>query len=488
MYEVRRRAALSEARQTAARQVVNGDEERYSNRIANYTKGLPHSAQGEVDTESYDALLRALTSGKNADFDRIPIGGAAKLANPQAAFAFDLEGPDARQLAIAVPPRFDSAQQAAEMVELYWHAITRDIPFADYGTNELTKAASGDLTRCQGFGGPSASGYVGPQTLFRGFTAGDLEGPYISQFLVHDVPYGAIPLVQRIRTTPAGDDYGVREEEWLAIQRGLGRSSPRFARTPRYIANGRDLAMYVRNDPLYQAFLNAALILLKMGVPFDNADPYRFSRNQSGFVTFGPAAIVDLVARVANCALKAAWYQKWLVHRRLRPEEFAGCVHRRLTTNREYPIAESLLRSKVLERLYARTGTYLLPLAYPEGCPLHPSYPAGHAVVAGACATVLKAVFDENFIISQPFAAARDGSVRTPIEIPLTIRGELDKLASNIAVGRNIAGLHWRSDYCEGLRLGEAVAIGIMRDMKECLHERISGYSLTTFDGARLTI
>jgi membrane-associated phospholipid phosphatase len=38
--------------------------------------------------------------------------------------------------------------------------------------------------------------------------------------------------------------------------------------------------------------------------------------------------------------------------------------------------------------------TCLLPVAYAEGCPTHPSYPAAHAATAGACATVLKAFFN----------------------------------------------------------------------------------------------
>ncbi len=32
-----------------------------------------------------------------------------------------------------------------------------------------------------------------------------------------------------------------------------------------------------------------------------------------------------------------------------------------------------------------------LPMAFQEGSPMHPSYGAGHATVAGACVTILKA-------------------------------------------------------------------------------------------------
>jgi hypothetical protein len=40
----------------------NGDEERYQNRIGNYSKGLPHNRFGEVDPVAYDSLLQALNS------------------------------------------------------------------------------------------------------------------------------------------------------------------------------------------------------------------------------------------------------------------------------------------------------------------------------------------------------------------------------------------------------------------------------------------
>ena len=36
----------------------------------------------------------------------------------------------------------------------------------------------------------------------------------------------------------------------------------------------------------------------------------------------------------------------------------------------------------------------LLPMAFPEGSPMHPAYGAGHATVAGGCVTMLKAFFE----------------------------------------------------------------------------------------------
>lgn len=45
----------------------------------------------------------------------------------------------------------------------------------------------------------------------------------------------------------------------------------------------------------------------------------------------------------------------------------------------------------------------------------------------------------------------------------MTVGGELNKLASNVAMGRSMGGVHWRSDNTRSLRLGEDIAIEILR-------------------------
>jgi len=303
------------------------------------------------------------------------------------------------------------------------------------------------------------------------------------------VPYGATPIVPRIRTALPNVDYLTGFGEWLAVRNGASAGSNQFDSTPRYIRNGRDLGEFVHRDFTYQAFLNACLILLGMRAPFDASNPYTNSTTQSSFSTFGSPHVLDLVAKVTNCALHAAWYQKWLVHRRLRPEEFGGAVHNRRTNAAGYPVHPDVLHSAALDVIFSRNGTYLLPQAYPEGCPTHPAYPAGHAVIAGACATVLKAFFDESFVITNPVEAGADGlSLMSYTNQPLTVGGELNKLASNIAFGRNFGGVHWRSDGVEGLKLGEAVAISVLADMHGCYNERFDGFSLTKFGGTFVTV
>jgi membrane-associated phospholipid phosphatase len=134
-------------------------------------------------------------------------------------------------------------------------------------------------------------------------------------------------------------------------------------------------------------------------------------------------------------------------------------------------------------------GSYLLPMGYPEGSPTHPAYPAGHAAFAGAGATMLKAFYNEAFVVPSPVVASADGTSLVPyVGAPLTVGNELNKLASNIAVGRDASGVHWRSDGAEGMAIGEAAAIAVLQDLRHCYNENFDGFSFTRFDGTPITI
>jgi hypothetical protein len=148
-----------------------------------------------------------------------------------------------------------------------------------------------------------------------------------------------------------------------------------------------------------------------------------------------------------------------------------------------------LLASEAPGAVHARYGTYLLPMAYPEGAPTHPAYPAGHATIAGACVTVLKAFFDESLVLPAPKVSDRNGiDLLDWSGTPLTVGGELNKLASNISLGRDTAGVHYRQDGEQGLRLGEQVGLAVLREFRALYPEPFDGFRLTGFDGKAIMV
>ena len=476
----------------------NGDEELYPNRIGNYSKGLPHQANGEVVPAAYGAMLDALRTGNPAAFEQIPLGGTTKLTSPQSGYAFDLEGADAFSMVQPPAPRFASREIAAEISENYWMAALRDVPFTAYDSHPIAATAAADLSLYGAdFKGPkNGSGQVTPNLLFRGLTPGDKAGPLLSQFWYHPCHFGANEINQKIRTvrglSDGGQDYMTTFASWLAIQNGAAPpSGPIYDPILRYMRNGRDIGAWVHVDVLFQGYFQAFLIIAGMGVPFDNGNPYKNSTNQAGFATFGGPHIATLLCEISTRALHAVWNQKWLVHRRLRPEAFAERVDRAAFHGAAYPVHPEILDSV---NSNARLGSYLagnalLPMAFPEGSPTHPAYGAGHATVAGACTTILKAWFDESFVIPNPVVPDPTGQVLVPyVGDSLTVGGELNKIASNVANGRNMAGVHWRSDATESLKLGEEIAISVMKDQKLSYNETFSGFSLTKFDGTTIVV
>src|SRR6266699_4876405 len=181
--------------------VSNGDDASPLGSAGAFGKTLDHNSLGETEPAAYGALLRALDSGRAADFDAIPRGAAGKLANPAASYAFCLEGPYPHQISVPAAPAFASARTAGEMVEVYWQALTRDVPFAEYDVSPAIQQAAGELSRLTDFHGPRIAGQVTPASVFRGGTPGDLAGPYLSQLLWKPVVYGLTTIDQKYRTS-----------------------------------------------------------------------------------------------------------------------------------------------------------------------------------------------------------------------------------------------------------------------------------------------
>jgi hypothetical protein len=477
-------------------QTTNGDRDRYPNQIGLFSKGFQHDQNGKVDATAFATLLRAVDSG-SGDFSDVARGSGRQLVNPRAGFAYTLEGADPQSFTVPPPPSFGGAEAAAELAELYWMAALRDVPFAEYANSPLVAKCCADLNRLQDYRAPGAGGGIHPGLLFSENLADVAEGPFISQFLWRPIPHGSSYLDQRQRTPLAGNSFLDTYGEWLQVQTGVPPwREYRFDPTPRYIRNGRDLAEWVHFDYLHQAFLNAGLALVDMGPDkvlnmnqyWSESNPYKHSKREYGFVTFGMAEVVDWVCRVTTASLKATWFQKWK-HLRLRPEAFGGRLHLTREGRMRYPIHAQVLRSVAIDEIEKAHQTSLLVQAYPEGCPLHPAYPGGHAAVSGACVTILKALFDENQPIPDVVVPTEDGTQLTPRpDLALTVGGELNKLAWNVSVGRCFAGIHYRSDSWQGLLLGEKVAIRLLEDLVTTLPEEFDGYRFRGFQNGEITI
>ena len=465
----------------------NHDENKAFQYFASFSKALPKNELGEVSRDVYRTLLQALSSGDFTKLRRVNIG-IQRLANPEASLAYGLQGKDSAQFTMPPAPSFSSAENAAEIGELYWMALARDVHFSDYESTPLIQRALNDMAGYIDFKGP-----ITVDQAFRGRLPGCAAGPYLSQFLLKDFQCGSLSISNRQRTVPAGYDQMTDFDDWLLIQNGqIFKVNDPYDPVARYIRNGRDLAEYVHNDQIIQAYFNSVVSLLDLDLPpFDEGNPLFSQSGTAPFTTFGSGHVIGLLGEVSRLALQAAWFQKWQVHRRMRPEEFGGRLDRMLRGLASYPIHENLLNSAVLQETWDTFGSYLLPQAYTEGCPTHPAYPAGHAVVAGALVTILKAFFNEAFPMRDPVVASADGTSLEPYTGPdagqLTLGGELNKLAANIALGRNFAGIHYRTDATGGFVLGEQVALGLLRSQLH-LYEEGYAFTLTRFNGKTVRV
>lgn len=476
---------------------------------------------------------------------------------------FDLEGPDAQAVTMPPAPELGSDELTAEMAEVYCQALLRDVAFTEFACDASGKPIThnnsdvdhllGELNKLHWFKNqeccdlsPSSQSRkrnkLNRSNAFRGITPGDDIGPYISQFLLAGntglngtdaeplveidssgkanirirtqqdglIAYGAINIDQRVRVA-LEKDYMTTWKDWLDVQNGADvRSHEAYvskndvhngALPRRFITTPRDLATYVHYDALYQAYLNACLILLGSGAKFDPGIPFQTpdeQDKQQGFAHFGGPHILSLVTEVATRALKAVRYQKFNIHRRLRPEALAARFEKRqaMPTPLFETIAKKPGMKQILQKLSQANGNVLLPMAFCEGSPMHPSYGAGHATVAGACVTILKAFFDHHAPLKlagdehTAFIPNSSGSKLKTVSVyngTLTVEGELNKLASNISIGRDWAGVHYFSDYIESLRMGEQIAIGILEEQKLTYGENFS-MTVPLYDGGSIRI
>ena len=512
---------------------TNRDEERFRDLglpgFASYTKALAHDPLGLVEPPSFESLLDALQAGTQRAFEEVRLGGGVRLlANPLNAYSFQAIGNDSNGARMVAAPEFSSRNTAIDMVERYWMALARDVRFADYENSELIAAACQDLNNLgfkQEFGFECT-----PQTIFRAPYEGALVGPQVSQFLLQDFLFGNQPIQQLQRFPKEGLDYLTALDTWNQVNNGdIDPTGSDIFDGTRRIITLRDAGQWVHIDLPFQSSLWAILILFGLGTTQSDANPYASGAitTSEPFGSLGAPDIASLSSLSAVYALKHAWFQKWCVHRRLRPEVYGQRLElfRRgeLGNSPNDPFddeqfnklfgegAEVWRNTSVLEQILEhnskqntnqgrcdRDGTWLLPIAFPEGSPTHPAYPGGHSAFVAAGATITKAFFADE-PISKPVVPSADGMELEPFNgQTLTVHGELNKLIANVTLFRDGAGMHYRTDGTAsgsdvGIRtggnlLGEALAVSMLRDIKRTYREEVGTFEFRGIGGNLIRI
>ncbi|HWZ45103.1 MAG TPA: twin-arginine translocation signal domain-containing protein [Candidatus Saccharimonadales bacterium] len=517
-FNFRRRAAQAENINVGV-QPDNGDAARFTDHSGSFSKALRHDGLGVPNTASILSEKNALATGEFEDFENIlvgtPGGGPnSKLNGPQVALAFDLEGLDSHATVVPPAPSVASAQTAAEEIEHYWAALLRDVPFSEYPTNSLAAQAAADLNNTSFVQAGAANQMptpVTPQNLFRGkFVAGDgnVQGPFVSQFMVQPAFYGRQALSQKFQTFNPGlaNEFMTTVSEYQLIQNGgdSGREAT-IDPTPRYLRNGRDMAAWTSVDVLYQGYFTAFLVLAGIGAAPNPGNPYIGSRTEKAFATLGGPDAAGTIGEMATRALKGVWFHKWIKDLRMRPEEYGALVQARKTGTTPAPQAAAalhpdVLNSAVLPLIHSTFGSFLMPQAFPEGSPTHPCYPTGHGTVGGACCTTLKFFFNGGQKL-RPLLLSHGRDVAVPSTDGLSlntytgadrdsldINGELNKLAWNVSTGHGIhAGIHFRSSTYWSILLGEQIALSVLRDRAKGYNEPFT-VRITKFNGQTATI
>lgn len=425
-----------------------------------------------------------------------------------------VRGAETSQLVVKNIPSVDSKSHLCQMIEVYHHSLLRDVAFSDYSDSSIASVslAVSELNKCVdagAFDGPvdPLTNRISPKTLFRGSGADELIGPYVSQLLLLDFEYGGMK-VQQMYNVEEDNVASTTVRGWLDIQHGIATSSKSSSLSQRNW-NGRVMGSEVHMDALFQFYYNAAMQFAQFDeFSFDSPFMGVTSRNlpSTAWTDGGTPDLFSSIARASLLSLRHAWWNKWQGSMTLRPEVYAARLDQILNAGSQQNIGNAMrsvmsdeflqiLDSNIFDATFQAisranldaggANSVFLNLLYNEGSPTHPSYPAGHAVVAGAATTVLKAYVKTHDSQNRKLKWPKAPVIATASDLmdytggdstKMTIVGEINKLGSNVAIARDFAGVHYRCDSDFGIELGEAFAI-------KFLQAQLSEYSSPAMEG-----
>ena len=451
-----------------------------------FSKAFTHPDGKGPEPVAYQAFANAIKT-KNKTIANSTNNTFRKLVDSYCIFDFELVGLYKSSFKIEDTPSPISERGAAELIEVYNMALARDVPFSEWSTSPIIANVLTSMNLVKGsLGAPLENGNITINNLFREGTAGDLIGPYVSQFLYYPITLGAFTIDQKY-VSPGSTNFMNSVSTYLNMWNGGNPVIPPQLTGPtRYLLTIRDCANYIHLDQIWQPFFMTAVILLNQGIPFSISCP---DRQGGKFINLGVNDLYQLMSDASKLAMSSTWIYKW-TQLKVRPEEMAYQVHLRNTEGTGLNFTSSLLIScnpnPVLQSIYDLSQNYLLPQAYPEGSPGHPAYPSGHATIAGSMGTILKAFFDCTRSI-QAKGPNADGSALVDLGYTLNVGNELDKMMSNCGVFRNFAGIHYRSDADDGILLGEKVAIQLLQEYVNRYSNKVL-FTLKKRDGTTISI
>lgn len=145
-------------------------------------------------------------------------------------------------------------------------------------------------------------------------------------------------------------------------------------------------------------------------------------------------------------AMLAAWYYKWMAGIDSPACQQSPHGARQNVSYRPRPFEidsrVGVLYNREVSRHGDGDGRHRLTPKPSPGTPRHPSYPSGHSTVGGAASELLSWFFPD-------------------------YREEFNRLADNAGMARLWAGIHYRSDHLQGMKLGRCVACEVIKDLKK---------------------
>lgn len=434
----------------------------------------------------------------------------------------------ADRLVVPPAPRLCAAELAADMAELFALGLVQDQPAealvdphravrVDSATRftmhellcELRNLSWFDERAAESLTGPSPSSLAGPgdadhrrrlrlngdgqltlRSLLRGGVALRNGGPVISAFWKNDVEVYA-------GHAPAGDAPGedAPMSDWLdwcarhsraGLQRQAGPARP-----PRRMSLGERAEALHRTVPS-RPFHNAALVALAQGAKIDAGLPaqgYWTAPRLFALMTEAEALARHLALlqsgrpdRLSRPAVTAARMTVWLAREDV--AQGAQATDYREAIEELVSAAPNLMTwvsraNRALRGARGRDAGLFLPLAGPARQHLNPSDLVAHAVVAGALATLIKAVLD-----TSRQATLRTAGIRGAVG---ALEDQIDRLASNVALLRCVAGGYFPAENVRDLRLGQDIALCLLRRRLE-QDNRSASLSFRDFDGCSVQI